>query len=203
MLKLARTPQGQAAIRQNALFRPNPLAQYERLHTWVDPNGYQLSERIWRTAGATRRQLDAFLEDAIRSGRGVLSLETQGATGIARDLEIFLQPGRSLRRTNKPYGIDASYDAMRLARTEVTRAHARAFEQAGLLNPFVAGFRVRLSGSHPKPDICDEAAAAGVFPKNAIPPEYQPPLHPHCLCTMQNVMVNNPAAVIDSLLEAR
>lgn len=186
-------------LEQTPLFRPNPLAQYEQAHTWVDPNGYTLSERIWNTAGNTRRKLDLFLEDAIRRGQGTLDLQRKGATGLARDLEQFLLPGRTLR-TNKPYGIDASYDAMRLARTEITRAHARAAENAASLNPFVEGMGIRLSGSHPKADICDRAAAAGPFPKDAIPEQYKIPLHPHCLCTYYFETVKNPTAVLEAVM---
>ena len=56
---------------------------------------------------------------------------------------------------------------MRLAEP---RSHAyAALEMAAAMNPFVVGIRVVLSGSHPKPDICDEAAAAGPWPKDRIP----------------------------------
>lgn len=185
-------PEAEALLRLNMpIFRPNPLARYDQLHTWVDANGHTLSDRIWRTAGMTRRKLDLFLDERIRQG--------QGALDMARDLEVFLQPGRTLR-TQAPYGIDASYDAMRLARTEITRAHSRAFERAAEENPFVEQLEVVLSGSHPKPDICDVAAAAGPFPKDAVPTAYQIPMHPHCLCTYRNVMVPDPAAKLDALL---
>lgn len=187
------------AMVREQIFRPNPLARYDPAHLWVDPNGYQLSDRIWNTTAATRQRLNLFLDDAIRQGRGVLNLEDRGATGIARDLEQFLIPGRSLRTTNKPYGIDASYDAMRLARTEITRAHARAAELSATMNPFVEGIAVRLSGSHSNVDICDEAAAAGPWPKDAIPFEYQIPLHPHCLCSYQYAMIGDPQAQLDRL----
>lgn len=161
-------------------FKPNPMATYEAPHTWVDPNGYRLSDRIWNTAGVTRRKLDLFMEHQIATGRG--------AAAIARDLEVFLQPGRELIRTSAPYGRDASYDAMRLARTEIARAHAGAAEQSALMNPFVSGLEVRLSGSHPKKDICDDAAADGPWPKDEIPHKFRVPLHPHCLCTYRYVM---------------
>jgi hypothetical protein len=186
----------QGQLRQTPLFRPNPLAQYEQAHTWVDPNGYQLSERIWNTAGNTRRRLDLFLDDAIRSGRGVLNLETRGATGIARDLEQFLLPGRQLRRTSKPYGIDASYDAMRLARTDVTRAHVRAFENGARLNPFVVALNWNLSRSHKKRDICDDLAEGGPYPLDNLPTM---PAHPQDMCYWSNVLVENPAAVFADL----
>ena len=179
-----------AQVREQ-VFRPNPLARYDAPHLWVDPNGYTLSERIWNTAGDTRRRLDAMLEDGIRRGRGVLNLETGGATGLARDLEQFLIPGRSLRRTRAPYGVDASFDAMRLARTEITRAHGRAAQVAAAMNPFVEQMQWVLSSSHPKPDICDINANGGpngdgIYPLNEVPPY---PGHPGCLCTLRPVVI--------------
>ena len=190
-----------AQVREQ-VFRPNPLARYDAPHLWVDPNGYTLSERIWNTAGDTRRRLDAMLEDGIRRGRGVLNLETGGATGLARDLEQFLIPGRSLKRTRAPYGIDASFDAMRLARTEITRAHGQAAQVAAAMNPFVEGIKWNLSGSHPRPDICDDYARGGpngdgVYPLNEVP-NY--PAHPHDMCYLTQVSI--PADERESRLEA-
>ena len=173
------------------VFRPNPLAQYDAPHTWIDPNGYTLSDRIWNTAGDTRRRLDLFLERNIAEGRGALD--------ISRDLRVFLAPGQELRRTKAPYGTDASYSAMRLARTEISRAHAQAAVTSAAMNPFVEGMKVRLSGSHPKRDICDDAAAAGPWPKDKIPPEYSIPMHPHCLCTYQYVQAENTDQVLEEL----
>lgn len=170
-------------------FNPNPLAQYEPPHLWVDPRGYTLSDRIWRTAGVTRRKLDLFLEERIAQG--------QGALDMARDLETFLLPNRKLKRTGAPYGTDASYDAMRLARTEITRAAAQASELAAEMNPFVKAMSVVLSPSHPKYDICDEAAAASPFPVGEIPDQYRIPLHPHCLCSYHYVLVDNQAEILD------
>lgn len=183
---------GGSPFEPSAVFRPNPLARYSPPHEWVDPNGHTLSDRIWRTAGRTRRRLDLYLDETIAEGRG--------AREIAEGAERFLQPGRKTIRTNKPYGRDASFDAMRLARTETTRAHAQAAEMSANMNPFVDGVSVVLSLSHPQEDICDEAAAASPFPKDDIPAQYQIPLHPHCLCHYR-YEVNTEAAdtVIDDL----
>lgn len=187
-----------ALVREQA-FRPNPLATYDAPHTWVDPNGYRLSDRIWNTATTTRSQLDRFLDDAI--ARGI------SATDIAQQVETFLVPGRSLQRTNTPYGRDASYDAMRLARTEISRAHAEAQRVAAALNPFVAQLRIALSHRHPRPDICDVAAAAGPWPKEDVPRQYALPLHPHCLCSYRYVLVEDADAQIahmrDEVVNAR
>lgn len=180
---------------QEQLFKPNVLAQYEPPHLWVDPNGYRLSDRIWNTADNTRRQLDAFLSDSIAKGRGALAM--------AKDLEIFLQPGRALTRGNRPYGSDASYDAMRLARTEIARAHAQATEMSAAMNPFVKGLKWNLSGSHPKPDICDSNAVGGPNGDGTYEIGSAPtcPAHPHCLCYLTQVMVEDGRRVLVQLHE--
>jgi hypothetical protein len=161
------------------VFTPNPLADYDPPHLWVDPNGYRLSDRIWRTAGVTRREIDAMLEDAIARGRGSLSL--------ARDLERFLHPGRQLKRTRAPYGTDASYDAMRLARTEISRAAAQAHEVSARANPFVERLRWKLSPQHPCCDICDNYADKE-YELDSLPTQ---PAHPHCMCYWENVLIEN------------
>lgn len=100
------------------LFHPNPLAEYEPAHTWVDPRGYRLSDRIWRVDIETRTKLDLLLADGVHQG--------MSARNIAKLAEQFLIPGRAKLRTKRPYGTDGSFDAMRLARTEIARAGNQA-----------------------------------------------------------------------------
>ena len=181
-----------AEVAELEVFRPNVLAKYEAPHTWVDPNGYRLSDRVWNTSAHARQQLDMFLEAGIREGKGALQM--------SRELERFLRPDRVNLKTSAPYGKTASYDAMRLARTEITRAHTEAQRVAGAMNPFVQGLQWVLSPSHPKPDICDEYARGGpngdgVYSLDTVPTVP----HPHCLCYRLNVTVENPQAVIDEL----
>jgi len=171
---------------QGTVFTPNPLAGYDPPHLWVDPNGYTLSDRIWSTAGTTRRKVDAMLEDGIRKGRA--------SRDMAKDLERFLAPGRQLVRTKAPYGTDASYDAMRLARTEISRAAAQAHETAARANPFVEKLRWKLSPQHPRTDICDNYADKE-YSFDEFPTQ---PAHPHCMCYQENVMVENRREILDS-----
>lgn len=183
-----------AEVAELEVFRPNVLAKYEPPHTWVDPNGYRLSDRIWNTSAHARQQLDLYLETAIREGKG--------AREMSRELERFLRPDRQNLRTNKPYGTSASYDGMRLARSEITRAHGEAQKAAGAMNPFIAGIKWNLSASHPKPDQCDFNANGGpngdgVYPLDAVP---RYPDHPHDLCYLTNALVGDPDAVIDELV---
>ena len=173
------------------LFRPNPLATYEPAHTWVDPNGHRLSDRVWNTAGNTRQRLDAYLEQAIREGRGALQM--------SRELEQFLIPGRGLR-TSKPYGANASFDGMRLARTEISRAAQEAQRMTAAMNPFVSGLKWRLSASHPRIDICDDLARGGPAGDGVYSVEAYPERpHPQCLCRPENVIIENPDSILNEL----
>ena len=174
------------------VFRPNPLAAYDAPHTWVDPNGYRLSDRVWNAATDTRQQIDVYLETAIREGRGSLTM--------SRELAHFLTPGEELRRTTKPYGTTASFSGMRLARTEISQAHQRAFLVSAAMNPFVAGAQWNLSASHPRIDICDDLARGGPAGDGVYSLEAYPGRpHPQCLCFPTNVLVEKPGDILDEL----
>ncbi len=178
------------------IFRPNPLAQYDPMHTWVDPNGYRLSRRIWRAGEATRLKIDAMISEGIRNGTPALQL--------ARQLEQFLLPERRVLRTRRPYGTDASADAMRLARTEISRAYNQAAYISAVNNPYVNGGDVALSPSHPRIDICDSFASIGMgggrlrepYPLSSCP---MPPFHPYCICRFQAALSGNISSVTAQL----
>lgn len=168
---------------------------YDALHLFVSPDGYRLSDRIWRTDQRTRNRIDELLAYEIRNGTA--------AVDIARRLEEFLLPGRELVRTRKPYGRDGSYDALRLARTEITAAAGRSTMAAAEANPFVRALAWRLSGSHPDGLDCECEGNAtedryglgpGVYPLDKVP---RYPAHPHCLCNLQQVTVPVAAVVQD------
>lgn len=180
-------------------FSGNPFAQYESAHTWVDPRGYRLSDRIWQTSIRTRTQMDGLLSEGIRSGRGAFDL--------AKELERFLLPERALLRTDRPYGRDASYHALNLARTEIGRAGTQASFVVGLSNPYVDGFDFALSAQHPKFDICDRLATIGMHNERLRPPYpvtgYVPKpfvdTHPQCLCVIIPSASKSTAEVVEEL----
>jgi hypothetical protein len=182
-------------------FIPNPLAEYEAAHTWVDPKGYQLSDRIWKCGVETRAKIDLLLQQGIAQGKSALE--------IASALEAYLLPTRTGIRTLKPYGPQftpdgASYYAMRLARTEITRAHSQASLAAARGNPYVTGMDWALSASHPKIDVCDELATIGMsgerkkdpYPMDAVK---IPPAHTHCLCNTRPFVGATNAEVVEEL----
>lgn len=166
---------------------------YDPFHRWVDPNGYRLSDRIWRDVVDVRSRVDRLLDYHIGQGTA--------AVDIADELEAFLTPGADVSRTRTPYGTEGSFAARRLARTEITAAAGRATVNASIANPFTAGVKWTLSLSHPKPDICDELAAAGPNGDGVYAPENVPayPAHPHCLCNLQPVAMGDTAELVEQL----
>lgn len=188
-----------SATRQAEQIRlTNPMANYEPAHTWVDPNGYTLSNRVWMAGQNIRLRIDQMLTDGIRQGRS--------AVALAKDLEQFLLPGLSLKRTKKPYGRNVSYHAMVLARTEISRAHSAATFAASRANPFVDGMDWALSARHPKVDICDRLATIGMGGqrlKPAYPLDDAPMVvvnsHPQCICTNRPTVSETEGNVVNYL----
>lgn len=179
------------------IFHPNPLSEYDPPHLWVDPNGYRLSDRIWRTDRETRQRLDALIAEYIRNGRS--------ASDLARAVERFLIPGRAGLRTRRPYGTDASYFAMRLARSEIASAFNRAAFITAYMNPYVDNIEVaRSPWGDPSCPICALHATLGMGGERLRPPYHItsaaiPIYHPHCMCTVVPVVTDSPEAVTERL----
>jgi hypothetical protein len=159
----------------------------------VDPQGYMLSDRIWRTSIDTRARIAALLDYEIGYGTAAVKL--------AEKIIQFMTPGAMGTRTRTPYGTEGSYAARRLARTEITAAAGRAVQASSNANPFVDRIKWTLSGSHPEEDICDDNARGGpdgdgVYAIDDVP-EY--PAHPHDMCTLAPVTVSNAAEIVSQL----
>ena len=84
------------------------------------------------------------------------------------------------------------YFADRIARTEMARAYQDGFLLRWDNNDDCVAYQWKLSGRHPRYDICDLYAkanlyglGAGVFPKDKVP---RLPAHPHCMCFLKPVI---------------
>lgn len=177
----------QGSTQQEAI-RTNPLVDYDPLHTFVDPRGYTLSQKIWRNETEVRLKIDAMLNDYIR--RGV------SAVDMAKDFEQFLLPAAKGIKTTKPYSTSANANALRLARTEIAAGHGRATIAAAKANPFVGGINWRLASSHKDSDQCDINAANSPHPLDKVP-DY--PNHPNETCALVPEVTAKPAEVIAGL----
>jgi hypothetical protein len=186
-----------ARLKWLRIFDPNPLAHYDAPHTWVDPQGYMLSRRIWNTSNSTRRKMDEMVEDLIRQGKSALE--------ISRAAERFLLPGRAPLRTNKPYGTDASFDGMRLGRTEIAHAGNQAALIAAFLNPYVETVDIaRSPNGDPTCKICPQHATIGINGERIREPypvgqAFIGPFHPHCMCHVRPNVSKTPADVTAAL----
>ena len=85
----------------------------------------------------------------------------------------------------------ARYNAMRIARTEMAKAHGLMHDFKASLDSDVVGVKYTLSTRHKIFDICDYHTTVdaygmgdGVYPKNRHPPY---PFHPHCMCVPSEV----------------
>lgn len=166
--------------------------------SWVDPNGYVLSERLWRARAADRAAIDTVLRRALAAG--LSPLET------ARVLERYLTPEGMVSRTNRPVGqrFDrdgmawvenlsgrGNYAARRLARTEQARAYGNATIQSAARNPWTRGVKWNLNQRHDRDDPCDVNATQdlyglgpGVYPPDSFP---RWPNHPNELCFITRI----------------
>jgi hypothetical protein len=80
------------------------------------------------------------------------------------------------------------YFANRIAVTELARAHMDELARELMADADVQIVQVRLSATHPAPDVCDLFAkqnryglGPGLYPKAKAP---KPIFHPHCRCTL-------------------
>ena len=155
-------------------------------------NGLFLSDNIWSKNVKYRDTITKILQTAVAEG--------QDCVKTARMLDEYVLKGKKTLVDNYPNMIkrmgnripsDVSYEALRLARTEMTAAYGEGVLVAAKVNPATQGIKYILSKSHPKKDICDDITGSdnyglgiGVYPIDN-PPVY--PFHPHCLCVVLTV----------------
>ena len=174
---------------------------------FVQADGLNLSDRLWR--------LDRGAKEALTRQIGQAVVQGQSAAQAARDFVARGEPiprdvaqrvvrsqapalassADMLRNANGANGVDGGYwQAERVMRTEINRAHGEAFMAAGEGTPGFAGWRYLLSPRHPKPDICDLLASqnlhglgAGLYPNRAATPW---PAHPNTLSFLEIVFAS-------------
>ncbi len=170
-------------------------------------DGINISARIWKVEGAGRDAINEVIMQGVTDG--------DSAWNLAKKLEQYLGAGENCPRwtSTRLYGRTAtekaagdtsgllsgndcdgsgvSYKALRLARTEIQKAHALATDKLLASQPWVQMEKCNLSAAHPEPDECDDIAQGGeksdgVYPVGTI--EY--PLHPHCFCFKTAVLMD-------------
>ncbi|MGV8164636.1 MAG: hypothetical protein ACLKAK_07250 [Alkaliphilus sp.] len=122
------------------------------------------------------------IEDAVVRG--------QDSRTTAKQVQKYMQPNvwtAHKAETRRKLGVhkDVSYEAMRLARTEMNNAFHEGAIAANQHSPGYLGIYWKLSAAHVIPDICTDMAtdmshgAPGFYPKGL-----EPTLpHPQCMCS--------------------
>lgn len=140
-------------------------------------NGISLSEQVYKTNALSNGLVDREINRGLLLGRT--------ANQIASSVRGLIHP-------DTPGGV--SYAANRLARTEINNAFHRAQIDQRIDSPFTTGFKWHLSGSHPRPDACNDYADGvhfkdgekGVFQPGGVPGKP----HPNCLCFLTTEQIS-------------
>lgn len=165
--------------------------------------GLNLSDRIWDKSVKTRRTIGDIVQSAISEG--------EHPTKVAEMLESYVKNGANTFAVNYPnmmermgnLPMDLSYEALRLARTEMAAAYGEATKQAAELNPAAKGIRWKLSNAGVTCDVCkdyanhDSGLGKGVYRVDELP-DY--PAHPNCLCVLITVNIDTDN-LVDRLIE--
>ena len=138
-------------------------------------NTLALSRRVYKNMSLYQGQVDKRISLSLLQGKSPAE--------VASDVARYVSP-------NTPGGV--SYAAKRLARTEINNAFHFSVIRYTRENPWVRGYKWNLSGSHGRPDICNEYAGddhdnlgPGIFKKANVPGKP----HPHCLCYITTVQM--------------
>ncbi len=150
--------------------------------------GLFLSDRIWQQGEKYRNAMRDIIQEAVATGQDAVKTARmlqqyvrQGAQTLARDY-----PNMMKRMKGRIPG-DVCYEALRLARTEMTAAFGEGTIAAARVSPSYIGMKWVLSHSHPMVDICDtlaehdEGLGRGVYSSGDEPPY---PAHPNCICSL-------------------
>jgi hypothetical protein len=182
---------GAAMIGTNLTAIPEEAVKFVR--NFIAHDGLQLSDRIWRNDNHARQVVKDAINSAVIQGYSASRTAQEllsGGQGLGRELQAKLKAnaagplGETIAEQLFAGTGSPRANALRIARTEINRAHIKAYEVGAFSNQNVIGTRFLLSPNHPKHDICDMHAHAnvyglgpGVYPEGKNPC----PAHPNTL----------------------
>lgn len=136
--------------------------------------GLNLSAKLWNQSQVYKDSLEATISTAIEKGMSAVTL--------SKRISKYLNDWQSLQADyQEKFGkatncYDCEYRSIRLARNEINIAYRTAEQLRWQQFDFILGYKIKLSGSHPRYDICDDLA--GDYPKDFKFVGW----HPNCLC---------------------
>lgn len=167
---------------------------------FVAADGLMLADRLWRLDRSAKEAISRAVELAVIQGHGSAQAAREflmQGKAVPAEVAARMGAGNSTALGNEAARLltgasdSALYQAQRVFRTEINRAHGEAFMAGADQHPDFAGFRFLLSPGHPKHDICDLLATQnlyglgpGVYPSRARCPW---PAHPNTLSFVEVV----------------
>lgn len=145
-------------------------------------HGMNLSAKIWNQSENYVQEMEYAISSAIEKGMSAVTL--------SKRLSKYLNDFDTLKADyEEKYGhavdcADCEYRSLRLARSEINMAYRSAEQARWQQFDFITGYEVKLSGSHPKPDICD--MLAGKYPKDFVWTGW----HPNDLCYVVPIIMS-------------
>jgi len=205
----------EAGTNPDAVFKPQLDLIIDAAYQRTEQDGLKLSNRIWNLDNYGRVGLNNAINTAMQNG--------DGAWELAQTIEGFLGPGQNCPRWTKDRlngltkadiasgdrtglfsgdecrGQGVSYNALRLARTEMSAVLSIATDKQFAAVPWIEGEKVNLNTGHVGTDECDSVATGGAnndgtYPKGTI----TLPLHPHCMCFKTSTL-GDPMAFVQRL----
>jgi len=191
---------------EGGVFSPQLTILLNAAENHLYGDSLNLSQRIWRIDRDARDGIN----DVILQGVANRS----SAWDVAQKLEQFLGANQDCPRwtSTRLYGRTkteiaqgdttglvsspcdgrgVSYNALRLARTEIQKVHALATDKVLASQPWVEQEQIHLSAAHPEEDICDDTAHGGQDGQGIYAVgEIELPLHPNCLCYKTAVLMD-------------
>lgn len=204
----------EASIPESAVFAPQIQVLLDAAAEYLYGDGLNLSGRIWRLDREARDGMNTLISAAIADGTSAWDLAKNLEQFLGADADCPRWTSTRLYKRSKSQiaagdmtglitnpncdGQGVSYNALRLARTEIQKAHALATDKVMMNSPWVEKEKVNLSAQHPEPDICDDVTSGGekgegVYEKGEI----ELPLHPNCLCYKTAVLMDEDKFVGD------
>jgi hypothetical protein len=191
----------------DGVFSPQLEVLLNSSSNYLYGDSLNLSQRIWRIDRDARAGINSVLMNGIANSSSAWDIASQleqylGANGdcprwtstrLYQKTKGQIASGDTggLLSGNACDGRGVSYNALRLARTEIQKMHSLATDKVMASQPWVEKEQIRLSAAHPEEDICDETVNGGEEGQGIYPVgEIELPLHPNCLCYKTAVLMD-------------
>lgn len=151
--------------------------------------GLDLSDRIWIASKKINNSLSQIAIEGIRAGKHPVEVAKQMQRYVSAGKKTMVaEYPKMMERIGDMLPENLSYEALRLARTEMADAYGQAEKRTAEEAPFSEGIKWSLSNAGNACDVCKENAArvtelgVGIYKVEDLPTY---PAHPNCLCDLQ------------------